>query len=245
MSFIRYFTILALVLTAVAAMEGVGKRSLVERQSTCPTAGWIPACPGLFKCVPPGAICCDDNISYAMPPETCPSGTNPITTAGVAPPSTVTTPPAAPSSTQIISLTYFTYEITWYYWYYYFTYIAGAKTTTSYGVTTITTVSVQATGTAQADALFKSLSATIALPTPAQTATAVSGSAPSATTSTPVSTTFAAPSTSSNSSTTTATTSAVQFTGAGTTLRVGPMSHLAELALGVMFVVPGLLMVLL
>jgi len=241
MTLIRYFTTLALVLGVVSAVEGVGKRSLVERQDTCPTPGFIPACPGLFACVPPGAICCDDGFTYALPPETCPAGTNPITTAGTgsAPPSTITTAPAPPTSTQII-LTYFTYEITWYYWYYYYTYIAGATATTSSEITTITTLSVQATNTAQADALFQSLSATIALPTPAQTATSLSGYAPSTTT--PAPTHSVVPS--SNSTTTAAaTTSPVQFIGAGTTIRAGLMADWAALTMGVLFVVPGLLMV--
>jgi hypothetical protein len=207
---------------------------------------------GDFPCAPVGAICCDDGINYALPPETCPAGTNPIKTVGTgsAPPSTITTPPE--TSTQIVgTLTYFTYEITWYYWYYYFTYFAGATATTSIQITTITTVSVQASNTAAANALFKSLSATIALPTPTQTATSLSGAAPSSTT--PASTKSAAPSKSTtpslNSTTTVATTStaattsAVQFTGAGATLRAGPVAYWAELAMGAFFLAPGLLMV--
>jgi hypothetical protein len=235
-----YFTrlnTLALVLAVASAFEVVGKREeLVERQSTCSTAGYIPACPGFFKCVPPGAICCDDNISYAMPPKTCPRGTQPLTTAGVVgTPSSITSAPAPPASTQI-ALTYFTYRITWYYYYYYYTFIAGATNTYSYEVTTISTVSVQATNTAQAELLFKSLSATIAKPTPSQTATSFSGAVPSAT---PVGTapTYSKPAPSPSSNGT------VPFTGAGSSLSAVGMARWAELTMGALFVVPGLLMV--
>jgi len=235
MSFTRHFVTLALILTVVSAIEDIGKRSIFERQS-CPTPGWVPDCPGAFQCVPPGAICCNDGFTYVLPPRSCPDGTEPLTTArtGSALPSTITTPPA---STEIVgSLTYFTYEITWYYWYYYFTYVAGATATYSYEITSTTLVSVQATNTAQADVLFTSLKATLSLPTPTQTATSFSGSVPSATASAPTKP-------SSNGTTPAATTSAVQFTGAGTTLMARPMAHWAELVMGALFIVPGLLMV--
>jgi len=67
--------------SSLASDNTLGKRSTLAARQTCSTEGWIPACPGVFACIPPGGICCDDGISYAMPPETCPEGTLPITTA--------------------------------------------------------------------------------------------------------------------------------------------------------------------
>ncbi|KKA20442.1 hypothetical protein T310_5532, partial [Rasamsonia emersonii CBS 393.64] len=34
-----------------------------------------------IPCIPPGGICCSDGIHYAMPPDTCPDGTEPVATA--------------------------------------------------------------------------------------------------------------------------------------------------------------------
>jgi hypothetical protein len=148
---LRYSSTLALIFTAVSALENgveVTKRSpTLEGRKTCANPSFIPACPGtsrtlifspfknsidifypgFFACVPPGAICCDDNITYVMPPRSCPDGTQAITTAGVTDPepttnvvpSSITTPPPVAMQTMgQTNFVYFTYEITWYYYYY-------------------------------------------------------------------------------------------------------------------------------
>jgi len=84
-------------------VANVLKRSpLLEGRQNCP-AGFIPACPVGIPCVPPGAVCCDDGITYVMPPDTCPEGTKPVATAsnqGQEPTPTPTpSESAAPSST--------------------------------------------------------------------------------------------------------------------------------------------------
>jgi len=97
MVLIKPFTLLPLAVGALAITthEPVGKRDvLVEARRTCTRTGWIPACPGTYKCVPPGAICCSDGITYAMPPETCPDGQSALTTA----PLTMVDPTASATS---------------------------------------------------------------------------------------------------------------------------------------------------
>ncbi|EPE27482.1 hypothetical protein GLAREA_04273 [Glarea lozoyensis ATCC 20868] len=214
---LQSLAILGIFLSAVNAGEVLSKREplLEGRQTICRTPGWVPDCPGLFSCVPPGGICCDDGITYVEAPETCPDGTQAITTArtgSAAPapttiPTTITTPPAS-TQTFAANYVYFTYEITWYYYYYYYTYIQFSTALTSSQVTTITTVSVQATDSAQATLLLSSLSATLAFPTPTQTATAVSGVAPVIT---PISTGTTTPARNATSAVPTST--PVQFTG--------------------------------
>lgn len=49
-----------------------------------------------IPCVPPGAICCSDGVHYAMPPNTCPDGTDPVATAPES--SSATAQPTASSS---------------------------------------------------------------------------------------------------------------------------------------------------
>ncbi|TVY31142.1 hypothetical protein LHYA1_G000144 [Lachnellula hyalina] len=242
----QYLLAFALSLGTVSAVEGLGKRAAVfERQQTCVITGWVPECPGPLPCAPPGAVCCADS-TFDVPGGTCKGSTVVKTVGGgsiSAPPSTITSPPS--TATQMETFTYFTYEITWYYWYYYFTYIAGASVTASSQIRTITTVSVHATNSVAADALFTSLRNTITLLTPTQTTTSFSGTVPSSTS--PAPTTYPAPSNpptpSSNGTTTAVNTSAVQFTGAGVGLRAGPVASWAKLALGAAFVVPGLLMI--
>jgi hypothetical protein len=183
-----------------------------------------------------------------MPPQTCPDGTQPVATAIVSSPAaTITTPPAA---TQTL-LTYYSFTITWYYYYYYLTYlqIDAATVTTSSQVTSLTTVSVQATDEAEATSLFHSLSATLALPTPKQTTTSLSGAPAPATTAPTYS--VAAPSSTATTTTSVgttsaaATTTALQFTGAASSLRASSMVQLvgAGWIMGALIVVPGLLMV--
>ncbi|KAM7197601.1 hypothetical protein V8F33_005567 [Rhypophila sp. PSN 637] len=191
----------AAVAAAVELEAVVGKRSLIAGRQTCSIAGWIPACPGPFSCVPPGAICCSDGISYAMPPEVCPDGTQPIATATTGgPPPVITTPPPPPPP--VVSFTWYTYTITWYYWYYYYIYIDITSTQlVSMEKTSFTTISYSATDAAAASSYFESFTATAVFPTPTQTNTPVSGAPPppsstppSYPTSTPSETTTYAPS---------------------------------------------------
>jgi hypothetical protein len=122
-----------------------------------------------------------------------------------------------------------------------YTYIQLSTKLTSYEVSTTTTVSVQATDSAQATSLFSSLSATLALPTPTQTATSVSGTAVVPTT--PLSTVTTTTSLTSNETTVVPTTSApVQFTGGA---RIARSEHGYMLVISALMVVPGILMVLL
>lgn len=195
-----------------------------------------------------------------MPPDTCPNGSQPVTTAGLSSPSTsvpssqstITTPPIVTQT--LLPYAYYTFTITWYYWYYYFTYVQidAATVTTSYQVTTITTVSVQATDEEQATSNFRTLSATLVFPTPTQAVTALSGvpgplstsmSQSSLTTemgastvaSTAVGTISAGP----------ANTTAVQFTGAAVSLRAGSFTKLLgmEWVIGALIIVPALSMI--
>lgn len=150
----------------------IGKRAapIEERQrNTCSTPGWIPACPGLFKCVPPGAICCSDGFTYVMPPRTCPQGQTPLATATIEDPApTITTPPA--TTITVIDYTWYTFTVTYYYYYTYYT-IIDATTSILYStrLTSFTTVSLTATDSAAATSLFDEYSKTVILPTPTQT----------------------------------------------------------------------------
>jgi hypothetical protein len=127
---------------------------------------------------------------------------------------------------------YFTTEFTWYYWYYYWTYIAISSNTVvaSYQVTSVTTVSVKATDSAEAAALFNSLSATFMFPTPTQTTTTLQGSSPSLTMPKPTATTSGS-------------ITPPPFTGAAAPLRPGMTTSWigCEWALGVLALLPGLL----
>ncbi len=185
----------------------IRKRSILleNRQLRCVNPSWIPACPGKlstfdgtgtrkltksrrsqgsFPCLPPGGICCSDD-TYVLPPEICPDGSRPVATAikeqASAPTPAITS--AVEFTEAAFSYTWFTTEYTWYYWYYYYTYIAVGQSTiiTSSQATSVTTVSVSATASAQASALFESLRNTLSFPTPKQTATALVGSTPAAT----------------------------------------------------------------
>jgi len=106
----RSLVCLSVLLAVVGAVPSsrnavnVFKRSpLLEDRQTCPP-GDIPACPVGIPCVPPGAVCCDDGITYVMPPDTCPEGTKPVATAsnqGQEPTPTPTpTPEPTPSTSE-------------------------------------------------------------------------------------------------------------------------------------------------
>ncbi|KAH8879500.1 hypothetical protein GQ53DRAFT_834093 [Thozetella sp. PMI_491] len=153
-----------------------------------------PLCPGGLFCHPPGTICCSaatyapagatccTDGTYVVPPDTCVGGTRPPLDE---PTSTIT---AGPSTTEtVVEYIWFTTEFTWYYWYYYYTFIITETTSilTSSEVFATTTVSVSATDSAGASALFSSLSASINFPTPVQTTTSIEGSAPPPPTSSP------------------------------------------------------------
>ncbi|KAK3316972.1 hypothetical protein B0H66DRAFT_641708 [Apodospora peruviana] len=180
------FSKLSLLALAVAVLSSVvsateleadslGKRSVLAERQTCRTVGWIPACPGEFACVPPGAICCSDGLTYVMPPRTCPDGQEALTTAGVVPTITAPPPPPPAASTTIIDYVWYTYTYTWYYWYYYYIYIDITSTQlVSTQVSSVTTLSVSATDSAAASSYFAGFTATAVFPTPTQTATPIS-----------------------------------------------------------------------
>ncbi|EXK77784.1 hypothetical protein FOQG_17516 [Fusarium oxysporum f. sp. raphani 54005] len=179
MAFGTYLWLISLAFTALSGASSadndrdLGRRALLVERQTCSTPGWIPACPGDFPCVPPGAICCSDDFTYAMPPDNCPDGTQPITTAGDGGGSTAIEPLP---TTDVLNEVWYTAEITWYYWYYYYTFIDVSTVFTSIKYTSVTTVSLTATDSAQASSLFNEFSATAIFPTPTQTTTALSGS---------------------------------------------------------------------
>ncbi|KAK4196476.1 hypothetical protein QBC40DRAFT_268467 [Triangularia verruculosa] len=154
--------------------DSIGKRdSLLEERQGCRTSGWIPACPGLFKCVPPGAICCSDGITYVMPPRNCPNGQSALATATIVDPvPTITTIPAP----TITTIDYIWYTFTYYYSYNYYYYYADATTTILYTTlyTTSTAVSLTATDAAAATSLYNQYTRTVVLATPTQTVTTVS-----------------------------------------------------------------------
>ncbi|KAK4176564.1 hypothetical protein QBC36DRAFT_7781 [Triangularia setosa] len=152
----------------------IGKRdALLEERQGCRTPGWIPACPGPFKCVPPGAVCCSDGVTYVMPPRNCPNGQTPLATATIVDPvPTITTLPA-PTIT-VIDYTWYTF--TYYYYYYYYSYYIDATTTILYStlVTTSTGISLTATDAVAATSLYNEYTRTVVVPTPTQTVTTVS-----------------------------------------------------------------------
>ncbi|KAK3991439.1 hypothetical protein QBC44DRAFT_306548 [Cladorrhinum sp. PSN332] len=86
------------------AHEPLGKRSSLDARQGCTRDGWIPACPGVFKCVPPGAICCSDGVTYAMPPRECPSGQTPLATAPLSLSTASLSPPLSETETETISI---------------------------------------------------------------------------------------------------------------------------------------------
>ncbi|OCK94669.1 uncharacterized protein K441DRAFT_659515 [Cenococcum geophilum 1.58] len=222
-----------LIFTAIPAMAlpsepiNVLKRSsaLKDRQE-CENPNWIPACPGLFACIPPGGICCSDGYTYVMPPETCPDGTEPVATAitVLVPAPTITVAPTSVAASSQIYYNYiwYTTEITWYYWWYYYTYYALSTVVSSTEITTYTTISVSATDSVEASALFSSLTYTMNFPTPTQATTSLIGVSPTpplrpTSTSTPTPATLSVIKSASTAPTTT--TSLAVFTGAATALR--------------------------
>lgn len=157
---------------------------LSPRQRTCRTPGWIPVCPGAFPCIPPGGVCCDDGITYVMPPETCPDGTSPIATAvtsGAAVPSITSAPPVPTTLPPVTEYEWYTWTIrvTWYY--YYYTYFAFSASLTSSETTYLTTGSITASNDAAATSLIASIGASITSSVKAQTATPTLGSVPPST----------------------------------------------------------------
>ncbi|KAF4331960.1 hypothetical protein FBEOM_14255 [Fusarium beomiforme] len=195
MAFGPYLWLISLAFTALSGASSadndrnLGRRALLVEWQTCSTPGWIPACPGSSicsriknkftnplstgeaPCVPPGAICCSNDL-YVMPPGNCLDGTQPITTAGDGGGSTAIEP--LPTADVLNEVWYTTF--TWYYWYYYYTFIDVSTVFTSIEYTSVTTVSLTATDSAQASSLFNEFSATAIFPTPTQTTTALSGS---------------------------------------------------------------------
>ena len=121
-----------------------------------------------------------------------------------------------------------------------YTYIQFSAELTSSQVATVTTVSVQATDSAQATLLLSSLSATLAFPTPTQTMTSTSGVSPIPTP--PLSTgTTSVP----DNTTSTTTSAPVQFTGGATPMHASFMAggNVFVWAVGTLLIVPGFLMV--
>jgi len=181
MFFTRCITAIGLLYATIGVEATLADTSLwkrepfLESRQSCRTAGWIPACPVGIACVPIGAICCDDGTHYAIPPMTCPEGTNPIATASVTVPSvpTITPAPTLAPPTQI--LTTYTYTITWYYYYYYYYYLGAATTLGSSTVTTETTIFITASDSAAALSSYSAIKATVTLETPTQSATSISG----------------------------------------------------------------------
>jgi len=100
MFFIKSIALLPLAVGTLALThQSIAKRDILEARQTCTRTGWIPACPGVYKCVPPGAICCSDGITYAMPPQECPNGQSALTTAPLTL-VTISTLPAPPATTE-------------------------------------------------------------------------------------------------------------------------------------------------
>ncbi|KAF2268928.1 hypothetical protein CC78DRAFT_565049 [Lojkania enalia] len=247
----RSFTLCCLLLSVVStsayaeSLGRIGKRTapLSPRQEVCDTPGWIPACPGLFACIPPGGICCSDGFTYVMPPRTCPEGTEPVATAIVSESASITT--ALPVSTPSAEYTWYTYTITYYYYYYYYTYFALSYDLTSSQSTYYTTVSLTATDDVEAGSSFSALSATLSYDIPTQTATPTYGSTLIATpTATTASATFI-PYPTSNGTIPSAT-PPPQFTGAANSLRIGKGSSYGSILMliaGAMMTIPGALMI--
>ncbi|KAK4642746.1 hypothetical protein QC761_400330 [Podospora bellae-mahoneyi] len=164
--------------SAVASSDGsIGKRDArLEERQRCRTPGWIPACPGPFQCVPPGAICCSDGVTYVMPPRNCPDGQTPLATATINDPApTITTLITTVPASTITVIDYTWYTFTYYYYYYYYSYYVDATTTILYStlVTTSTGISLTATNAAAATSLYNEYTRTVVVPTPSQMVTTV------------------------------------------------------------------------
>lgn len=238
---------------------------LSPRQRTCRTPGWIPACPGAFPCIPPGGICCDDGITYVMPPRSCPDGTQPIATAvtSVAVPSITTAPPVPTTLPPVTQYEWYTWTIRVTYYYYYYTYFAFSASLTSSESTYSTTGSLTASNDAQATALISSIGASISssVKSAAQTATPTVGDVPTstvtpvetatATATVPVATapttvTYPAGNTTMPAPPLRPTSNPTEFTGAASALRAGTSALFGSAAVvaGVVgMMVPGVLMI--
>lgn len=233
--------------------EPLAKRDamLSPRQRTCRTPGWIPVCPGAFPCIPPGGVCCDDGITYVMPPETCPEGTSPIATAvtgSVAP--SITTPPPVPTTLPpVTQYEWYTWTIRITYYYYYYTYFAFSAQLTSTQTIYTTIGSLTASNDAQATALIGSISSSIEAAVQAtQSATPTVGSIP-VSTQTPANTgtkTLPYPTGANTTVPQPPTAKPSQFTGAAASVRAGTAAFFGSFALiasAFCMIAPGVLMV--
>lgn len=242
-------------LATAEAAGPLGKRSslLSPRQRTCINPSWIPVCPGAFPCIPPGGVCCSDDITYVIPPEVCPDGTSPVATAVTsdtvsAPTSTITDPPVPTTLPPVTEYTWYTWTITYYYYYYYYTYFALSQELTSTRTTYYTTVSLTASNDVQASSLLASLSATLSEELPTQSATPTLGETPVETSKPPVVTSVSGtiPYPTGNVTVPTTTAPPPEFTGAAASMRIGIASQMGSLVVlftGALMVAPAVLMV--
>ncbi|KAL2133665.1 hypothetical protein VTI74DRAFT_1943 [Chaetomium olivicolor] len=89
MGLVKFLPLLSLALSALSGVAFAGDSGQIRKRQavsqggvgTCHEQGWVPACPGAFPCVPPGTVCCDDDVSYAEAGESCPDDTFPTATA--------------------------------------------------------------------------------------------------------------------------------------------------------------------
>jgi hypothetical protein len=261
-------------LATAEAASPLGKRDslLLPRQRTCRNPSWIPVCPGQFSskfhsttfrlthtgafpCIPPGAVCCSDDITYVIPPEVCPDGTSPVATAITsdtlsATTATITTPPTVPTTLPpVTEYTWYTWTITYYYYYYYYTYFSLSYDLTSTQTTYYTTVSFTATDDVEASSLLAELSATLSEEIPTQTATLTVGETPVETSTSSVHTSVSASATipyPTGNFTVPTSASPSQYTGAAASVRAGTASYFGNLVVlvaGMGVMVPGALMV--
>jgi hypothetical protein len=210
---------------------------------------------GAFPCIPPGAVCCSDDITYVNPPEVCPDGTSPVATAISsdtlsATTATITTPPPAPTVLPpVTEYTWYTWTFTYTYYYYYYYYFSLSYDLTSIQTTYYTTVSFTATDDVAASSLLAELSSSLSEEIPTQTVTPTSGGTP-VQTSTPtaytsVSASATLPYPTGNVTVPTSGTPS-QYTGAAASVRMGAASVFGNLAVfvaAVGMVVPGAMMV--
>ena len=186
-----------------------------------------------------------------MPPETCPDGTEPVATAitVLVPTPTITAAPISVAASSQIYYNYiwYTTEITWYYWWYYYTYDDLSTVVSSNEITKYTTISVSATDSVEANALFSSLTHTMSLPIPTQATTSLVGVSPtpiprSTSTFTPTPATLSV--TKSTSTAPTTTTSLAVFTGAATALRTSATVFWSGTSwvIGAAALIPGVMM---
>ena len=183
-----------------------------------------------------------------MPPEMCPDGTHPVATV-LAPVPTITAAPISVAASSQIYYNYiwYTTEITWYYWWYYYTYDDLSTVVSSNEITKYTTISVSATDSVEANALFSSLTQTMSLPIPTQATTSLVGVSPtpiprSTSTFTPTPATLSV--TKSTSTAPTTTTSLAVFTGAATALRTSATVFWSGTSwvIGAAALIPGVMM---